>query len=157
MERDGYMGDSGQPLSRSDLESRPSLDEVVAGYDELLAEIQNVVTSILPNAEVVERPGGEEGGCSAEVESVELADATARYFFPTRGIQARPTDDQWQQIRDRIAPLLEKHQFESTAMDAHIGDTRNLAVRDGFGAALSIGYNKAIALSLKSGCHLTGN
>lgn len=66
MERAAYLADSGQAISRSDLESRPSLDEVIAGYHELLAGIQSVVTSVLPYAEAIKISNGEEGECSAK-------------------------------------------------------------------------------------------
>ena len=120
-----------------------------------MAEILAVVTTVLPEAEVIDDSSGEQGGCSIEVGDVELVDITARYFFPAHAIQARPTDEQWQQIRERIAPILEQHHFESTAMDIEINTTKNLAVNDRYGALLSIGYKKAISLSLVSGCHLT--
>ena len=155
MERDGYLGDSGEHLSRTDLDARPTLDEVKPEYEELMAEVLAVVTTVLPEAEVIEPYSGGQGGCSIEVGDVELVDITARYYFPKKGIQARPTDEQWQQIREQIAPILEEHHFESTAMDIEINTTKNLAVGDRYGATLSLGYNKAIALSLTSGCHLT--
>lgn len=131
------------------------LDEAMPGYEELMAEVLGVVTTVLPEAEVIDGYSGDQGGCSIEVGDVELVDITARYFFPAYAIRARPTDEQWQQIREQIAPILDKHHFESTAMDIEINTTKNLAVSDRYGAVLSIGYDKAISLSLKSGCHLT--
>lgn len=57
--RDVYMGDSGKHLSRTDLENRPSYDDAVARYDELRAGIQSVVTSPMPHAKEISRPGDE--------------------------------------------------------------------------------------------------
>lgn len=154
MSDDTYVGDADQSFSHSDLESRPSLDEAISRYELLLREILGVVTATLPDAEVINASDGARGGCSDQVDSLELVDATGRYFFPSWAVQARPTDAQWDRIRSEIQPLLQEGNFNAVTMDAQIGTTRNLAVTDDLGAELSLGYNKAISLSLVSGCHL---
>lgn len=153
--RDVYMGDSGKHLSRTDLENRPSYDDAVARYDELRAGIQEVVTSAMPHAKEISRPGGEKARCSIDVESVELADVTSRYAYRAWGVQARPTEEEWTEILEGISPLLEEHDFDTINMDAEIGNVRRVAVEDRYGASLALSYDKALAVSLMTGCHLT--
>lgn len=152
---DIYMDAASGELSPADLEARPSLGEAVYRYESLMESVRSIITTNLQGAEVIRTSDGERGGCTAQVASTDLADKAHRFYLPTWAIQARPTKEQWGQIRGQLEPLLEQHQFSNVTMDAPIGaGGHRLVVQDDFGAELAIGYDKAMGLSLKSGCHL---
>lgn len=59
------------------------------------------------------------------------------------------------EILEGISPLLEEHDFDTINMDAEIGNVRRVAVEDRYGTSLTLSYDKALAVSLMTGCHLT--
>lgn len=146
----GSAEDQGAPVTS--LHNRPSMEAVAAELTEVEEQIRAAVTGILPDArwERISEPA-----TSPCTEGGQNLDEARRLFHGTWVADVVPDDAQWTRIRDAVLPILADHGYSDVSMDTSVGDAAFYKVAGQYeGSSFSIQYEKAIAMSFRSGCHI---
>lgn len=147
----GLATDNGAPVSS--ISGRVSLEAVSAELTEAEGRIRDVVSEILPDGQWTQTREPWTSPCR---ENRGADDPRAKaWLHGNWQYRAIPTTEQWIQIRESVLPIVADYGFTEIAMDTPAGDGAVFKVAGVYeGSRFSIQYNKAIAMSFRSGCHV---
>lgn len=152
------FGDTNDPMDERGLhvesiQDRPTLDVITVEYRELAGQIKDVISEIVPGGQWGQYSADKKPSCR---ENKGDDDPRAlRLISASWGLDARPTSEQWDLIRERVTPLLREHGFTTVAMDTKVHEGAVFKVAGPYdGSEYSISFGKALSTGFITGCHL---
>lgn len=152
------FGDTNDPMDErgrhmESIHDRPTLDVITVEYRELEGQIKDVISDILPGGQWTQHGSDKKPSCR---ENNGNDDPRAlRLVSAVWGLDARPTSEQWDLIRERVTPLLREHGFTTVTMDTTVHEGAVFKVAGPYdGSEYSISFGKALSTGFITGCHL---
>lgn len=135
---------------RAELEARPSLEQAVAHYDDMLTQLRDrLSTDVGPLAwEIARPPGG--AGCGTDFSGLDGSTATTELWLVRQNIP----DDDWTRAVQIATEILTRSGFDPpTPLVDRPGD-HEIVAYDRFGAYFVFGTKEGTILRISTGCHL---
>jgi hypothetical protein len=142
-------GTNDDPTKEPDVDDRPTMETVVARYEQLREDLFRELAERFgerPWAESANSLGMSRSGCS-EVEAGEHVHLPGRSF---RGTYA-PED--WTRVRQTVEEVAAEHGFAEVSVVADEPGNLHLVAEDDLGARMQFGMARNTIFGLRTGCH----
>ncbi len=138
----------------AELLRRPTIDEADARYEEARKTLQTKLTDGLGLTGWADKHDGRQSGCANEFPGVDSRDAVRAFLsFITapKGISG----EQWADAKRIATEVGAGYGFTKPGVQTNKPPTFEFALRDQYGATLTLSAGTTTVISIETGCHLT--
>ncbi|MGW4521103.1 LppA family lipoprotein [Amycolatopsis sp. NPDC004378] len=136
------------------LARRPTIDQMVGTYTNLLATIRDTLEHTHGVAPWKQKPNELTTSCAPEFADLDDYDASRTHL----GLWYAPSPPQpgfWVGAKKTVTELAGGAGFTTVALSSDAPGNYQLTLVDAFGASLSFGADRNVILDVTTGCHLT--
>jgi hypothetical protein len=143
-----------QQQQYAELMKRPTINEVVARYEEMRAKIQSKLSSDLGITNWEDKHDGRQSGCANEFPEVSSNDIV-RNFMSFIIAPTNVPSEHWPAAAAIVSEISSEYGFDQKGLQLDRSPHFEFGLKDQYQAQVSLSTEKTTVLSVETGCHLT--